>query len=124
MSRRTEKVGGLLRSQIAELLHRQVKHPALTDTMVSITEVEVSADFSIARVHVSVMTDDAGGEDQQAEVLEALIRTEPYLHRQLVKRLRMRRVPRLRFIADHSIAEGDRLAAMMRELALEEEREH
>ena len=123
MSRRTEKVGGLLRSQIAELLHRQVKHPALTDAMVSITGVEVSADFSIARVHVSVMTDDAGGEDQQAEVLEALIRTEPYFHRQLVKRLRMRRVPRLRFIADHSIAEGDRLAAMMRELAPEDERE-
>lgn len=123
MSRRTEKVNGLLRSQIAELLHRQVKHPALTDAMVSITRVEVTADLSIARVHVSVMTDDAGGEDQQAEVLEALIRTEPYLHRQLVKRLRMRRVPRLRFIADHSIAEGERLAAMMRELALEEERE-
>ena len=124
MSRRTEKVSGLLQSQIAELLHRQVKHPTLTGAMVSITRVEVSADFSIARVHVSVMTDDAGGEDQQAEVLEALIRTEPYLHRQLVKRLHMRRVPRLRFIADHSIAEGDRLAAMMRELALEEEREH
>ncbi len=123
MSRRTEKVNGLLQGQIAELLHRQVKHPALTDAMISITRVEVTADLSIARVHVSVMTDDAGGEDQQAEVLEALIRTEPYLHRQLVKRLRMRRVPRLRFIADHSIAEGDRLAAMMRELALEEERE-
>ncbi len=123
MSRRTEKVSGLLQSQIAELLLRQVKHPVLTDAMVSITRVEVSADFSTARVHVSVMTDGAGGEDQQAEVMEALIRTEPYLHRQLVKRLRMRRVPRLHFIADHSIAEGDRLAAMMRELALEEERE-
>ena len=123
MSRRTEKVSGLLQSQIAELLHRHVKHPLLTDAMVSITRVEVSADLSSARVHVSVMTDGAGGEDQQARVLEALIRTEPYLHRQLVKRLRMRRVPRLRFIADHSIAEGDRLAAMMRELAPEDERE-
>ena len=123
MSRRTEKVSGLLQSQIAELLHRHVKHPLLTDAMVSITRVEVSADLSSARVHVSVMTDGAGGEDQQARVLEALIRTEPYLHRQLVKRLRMRRVPRLRFIADHSIADGDRLAAMMRELAPEDERE-
>ena len=123
MSRRTEKVSGLLQSQIAELLHRHVKHPLLTDAMVSITRVEVSADLNSARVHVSVMTDGAGGEDQQARVLEALIRTEPYLHRQLVKRLRMRRVPRLRFIADHSIAEGDRLAAMMRELAPEDERE-
>jgi ribosome-binding factor A len=123
VSRRTEKVNGLLQSQIAELLQRQVKHPALTGAMISITRVEVTADLSIARVHVSVMTDGEDGEDQQAEVLEALIRTEPYLHRQLVKRLRMRRVPRLRFIADHSIAEGDRLAAMMRELALGEERE-
>ena len=125
MSRRTEKVGGLLQAQIAELLHRHVKHPALADTMVSITGVEVSADFSRARVHVSVMSDEKApdGGEQETAVLEALEHSEPYLHRELVKRLRMRRVPRLRFLADHSIAEGDRLSSMMRGLARSEDRE-
>ena len=127
MTRRTEKVGDLLQAEIAELLHRHVKHPSLAGAIVSITRVEVSADFSRARVHVSVMSGetapDADGDHGESAVMEALERTEPYLHRELVKRLRMRRVPRLRFFADHSIVEGDRISAMMHELARSEGRE-
>ncbi len=126
MSRRTEKVGDLLQAEIAELLHRHVKHPALVDAIISITRVVVSADFSRARVHVSVMSGEAVGgdvEQDEATVIEALERTEPYLHRELVSRLRMRRVPRLRFIADRSIAEGDRIGAMLRGVARSEGRE-
>ena len=123
MSRRTEKVGGLLQSEIAELLQRRVKDPALADVMVSITRVEVSGDFSRARVHVSVMVAEASGEEAAKVVMEALERTEPYLHRELVKRLHMRRVPRLHFLLDRSIAEGDRISRMMRELARSEDRE-
>lgn len=110
MSRRTEQVADLLQAEIAELLLRRVKHPALTGAMLSITRVEVSPDLVTARVHVSVMD----GDDE--EVQSALDRTAPYLHRELVKRLRMRRVPRLRFLTDRSIAEGDRISSLMREL--------
>jgi len=131
MSRRTEKVGDLLQAEIADLLHRNVKHPALLDAIISITRVVVSADFSRARVHVSVMIPEGEGEGEgegdadqdEATVIEALERTEPYLHRELVSRLRMRRVPRLRFIADRSIAEGDRMSAMLRGVARSEGRE-
>ena len=119
MTRRMEKVADLLQSEIAELLRREVKHPALTDIMISITRVEVSPDLSSARIHVSVM-DTA---EVEHDAMEALARTEPFLHRSLVKRLAMRRVPRLHFIVDHSIAEGDRMAALMRGLATGEGRE-
>src|SRR5207237_5528514 len=55
MTRRMEKVADLLQTEIAELLLREVKHPALTDVMISITRVEVSPDLGSARVHVSIM---------------------------------------------------------------------
>jgi ribosome-binding factor A len=116
MSRRTDKVGDQLQAEIAELLHRQVKHPVLNDAMLSITRVEVDKDFARARIFVSVMSADSE-DDGHAEVIEALERTEPFLHRELVKRLRMRRVPRLSFIADFSIAEGDRIRALMRSIS-------
>ncbi len=116
MSRRTEKVGDQLQSEVADLLHREVKHPLLAETMLSITRVEVAQDFARARVFVSVMGDDAEDEAHEA-VIEALVRTEPFLHRELVKRLRMRRVPRLQFIADFSIVEGDRVRALMRSIS-------
>lgn len=134
MSRRTERVGDLLQTEIADLLFRQVKHPVLAGAMLSIIRVEVASDFSRARVHISAMFDavstdggsasaDGGDDDREREVMAALERTEPYLHRELVKRLHMRRIPRLRFIADHSIAEGDRMSKLMHDLARSEGRE-
>lgn len=113
MTRRMEKIGDQLQLEIAELLHRRVKHPVLQGTMVSITHVEVSPDLGTARVHVSVI----GSEHPETDVIAALERSEPFLHRELVKRLRMRRVPRLRFRVDHSMAEADRISALLREVA-------
>ena len=119
MARRMEKVGDLLQGEIAELLQRRVKHPVLADAMISITHVDVAADLATARVHVSVI----GTEDETEPVMEALAQTEPYLHRELVKRLHIKRVPRLRFLYDDSIAEADRLSSLMREVARAEGRE-
>ena len=118
MTRRMEKVADLLQTEIAALLLREVKHPALTDVMLSITRVEVSPDLSTARIHVSVMDTP----QREAEALAALAHSEPFLHRELVKRLHMRQVPRLHFFADHSIAEGDRITGIMREVARTEGR--
>ena len=114
-----EKVADLLQSEIADLLQRRVKHPAVAEAIISITRIEVTPDLARARVHVSVLA----AEEQQQETMEALERVEPFLHRELVKLLRIRRIPRLRFIADHSLAEGDRIAAMLRAVAQAEGRE-
>ena len=124
MSRRLEKVNDLVQSELAELLRRRVKHPVLADAFLSITRVEVTPDLSAARVHVSVMegADGADGADDAAEVLDALERSAPFLHRELVKRIRIKRVPRLRFVLDESIAEADRMSVLMRDLARAEGR--
>ena len=121
MTRRMEKVADLLQSEIAELLSREVKHPALADALLSITHVEVAPDLANARVHFSLFPTEDGADE--AAVLDALEHVEPFMHRELVKRLHLRRIPRLRFFPDHSIAEADRLTAIMRDVAHGEGRE-
>jgi ribosome-binding factor A len=132
MTRRIEKVADLLQTEIADLLRREVKHPALNDVMISITRVEVSPDLASARVHVSVMGRlDASGDvtpsgdapEIEKEAMVALERTEPFIHHELMKRLRMRTVPRMKFLVDHSIAEGARITDLLREVAHSEGRE-
>jgi ribosome-binding factor A len=113
MTRRMPKVDDLIQSELADLLRRNVKHPALADVMLSITRVETSPDLQSSRVFISVMDDAADAE----EIRTALDRTEPFLHRELGKRLHMRRIPHLKFILDRSIAEGDRIATILREVA-------
>jgi ribosome-binding factor A len=119
MTRRIEKVNDLVQSELADLLRRRVKDPVLQDAFLSITHVAVAPDLTTARVHVSLMNPDEEGE----AVLAALERTAPFLHRELVKRIRIKRVPRLRFLLDRSIAEADRLTTIIRDVAREERNE-
>ncbi|MXZ47510.1 MAG: 30S ribosome-binding factor RbfA [Chloroflexi bacterium] len=112
MSRRMEKVADLLQGEIADLLQRRVRDPSLEDVMISITHIDITADLAHARVHVSVMADDL----EQRAVMDALGRSSSFLHRELVRRIHLRRVPRLHFELDNSIAEGARLASLLHEV--------
>ncbi len=123
MTRRMEKVADQLQVEVADLLRREVKHHVLTDLMLSITRVEVAPDLTTARIHVSVLDLPGRQATDMDAVIEALTRTEPFLHRELVKRLHMRQIPRLKFLADHSIEEGARMTHLMREVAQSEGRE-
>ncbi|MBI2756583.1 MAG: 30S ribosome-binding factor RbfA [Chloroflexi bacterium] len=109
-SRRIARINGLIREEIAELLRREVKDAALTDALISITEVETSPDLRNARVFFSVYGDD----EQVRQAQLHLERAGGFLHRQLMGRVELRQVPRLEFVLDESIARGDRIMQLMR----------
>lgn len=113
MSRRTERVGELLREELSELLVRGVKDPRVERGLVSVTAVDVSPDLRYATVYVSHL----GSEEERAEVLEGLEHAAAYLHNELVRRLPMKHVPRLRFRFDPSIERGARLSVLIRQLS-------
>lgn len=101
MSRRTERVSELIRHELSDLLLRELRDPRL-DGLISITRVEISPDLYNARVFVSIMSETASPDD----ALKALNAAAGFLHKELVHRLEMRRVPFLTFHLDKSIEEG------------------
>ncbi len=105
MTRRTERINELIREELSELIMRDLRDPRL-DGLISITRVDTTPDLLNARVDVSVMSETA----DQNEAIKALNAAAGYLHRELVHRLELRRVPFLNFRLDNSIAEG---AAML-----------
>jgi ribosome-binding factor A len=115
MSRRTERVNELIREELSELILRELRDPRL-DGLISITRVEVSPDLYNARVHVSVMSETA----DQSEAIKALNAAAGYLHKELVHRLEMRRVPFLTFQLDKSIEEGAAILAHIDEVLHED----
>jgi ribosome-binding factor A len=117
-SRRIERINHLLRQEIAELLTREVKDAALSTAMISIIDVETSADLRSAKVYFSVY-----GDEEVIEQAEAhLKRASGFLHHNLKERLDLRHTPHLEFVLDRSLARGDRIMRLMR--TIEEEREH
>ena len=117
MSRRTERVNDLIRDELSDMLLRELNDPRLNG-LISITRVEVSPDLANARVFVSVMGDDA----EQKQAMKALEAAGGYMHRELKKRVTMRKVPFLGFRLDTSIAEGAQVLSLLNEVHEQEPR--
>jgi ribosome-binding factor A len=111
--RRNERVAELLRQELGSLLLRQVKDPALQ--ALTITDVRVVSDLSVARVYFAAHDDESA-----AEILGGLERAVPFLRREIGRRLELRRPPELRFARDTVLEEGLRIDAILREISDEE----
>ncbi len=108
MSRRADRINGLLRQEISVLLSREIKDPRLSG-VISITQVETSSDLRNAHVYVSVM----GDEDTKSAALDGIKSAATFLRRSLRDRLKLRYVPFLKFSLDESIEDADSLLRMM-----------
>ncbi len=108
MTRRTERVGELLRKEVSWVLANQMADPRLP-TLVSITSVEISADLRRAKVSVSVM----GTEDDRRSTMQMLQSAARFIQRELKPKLALRYVPVLTFQLDRSLEEGARLLSIM-----------
>lgn len=117
MSRRTDRLSGLFRSELADLISSELRDPRVTG-MISITSVDVSPDLERATVYVSVLADNA---EQQKASLAALNNAAPFLRKLLMGRVHIRRVPAFEFEADHTIEEGARMLDLMKKVAAERE---
>ena len=98
MTRRTERIQELMREELSELIMHDLRDPRL-DGVISITRVEVTPDLSNARIFVSVMSETASPE----EAVKALQTASGFMHKELVHRLDMRKVPFLDFRLDNSL---------------------
>lgn len=114
MSRRLERLSGLFRQELSDLLLRQVKDPRLAE-FVAITRVEITPDLRHAQVYVSVM----GSEREKASTLEGLAAAAHYLRRELSNRLTLRRMPELSFRRDDSLEQGAHVLDLLSQISTE-----
>src|SRR5688572_7064742 len=109
--KRPERVGDLLRDEIADILRSAVSDPRLK--LVGVTAVEVSGDLQHARVFVSAIDP---GADIEA-LMQVLARTRGFMRGELRRRrLDLRHLPEIEFVHDQSIAQGSHIEALLRGL--------
>lgn len=112
-SSRPARVGDQIRSEIAQLLAREVRDPGIG--FVTVTHVKITPDLQQARVYYTTMGDEKARRDSQ----RALERATPMLRRRLGRSLRLKRVPELQFFFDDSIERHDRIERILQELDAE-----
>ena len=95
MSRRSERVGDLLRQEISNVILRDLQDPRVR--LATVSSIDVSPDLRQATVLVSVL----GEETDRNECLEALGHARGFIRSRLARELRhMRVVPELSFELD------------------------
>lgn len=104
---RTRRVAEQIQRELAQLIQFQMKDPRLG--MVTVSSVEVSRDFSNAKVYVTVFNKD----DSPKQAIEILQQAAGFLRHELGQRLRLRTIPHLHFHYDESIARGAHLSALI-----------
>lgn len=106
---RSGRLADQIQRDLAELIRGELKDPRVD--LVTITEVEVSADYSHARVFFTTLH----GADAVGPALEGLRSASGFLRSRLSKALRIRTVPELHFEYDESIERGTRLSRLIDE---------
>ncbi len=110
-SQRQLRVGEELRHVLADALERgEMRDPALAGRTVTVTEVRISPDLKNATAFVVPL----GGGDP-SEVVDALNRGAGFLRGWVAKRVRLRHVPKIGFLADQSFDEAARIDRALRD---------
>jgi ribosome-binding factor A len=105
-SGRPQKLGDLIQRELSGLVQRELRDPRVG--MITITGVDVSPDFSHAKVFFTLLE-----KKNLGEATQGLRRAAGFLRSQLAKRIKLYTTPELRFEYDESVERGDRLSRLI-----------
>lgn len=118
-SMRQLSVGGFIQQSLCHLIQREIRDPRLSrhdKLCLTITQVRVSRDLSVADVQVSFLQLPDTREKPPATpdtVMQVLKGSAGFLRSRLAKESSLRIVPALRFHCDNTVAEGAKIAHLL-----------
>lgn len=109
-SKRARRVGVEIQKVVSERLrdHVQARFPGV---IVSVPEVRVSDDLSVAAIFTSVH----GADDNEA-VFKQIVKQGRRLRGQAASALRIRKIPEFRFVWDDTMERADRIEQLLNQL--------
>jgi ribosome-binding factor A len=108
---RVERVGQQIQAALAEVFSRgKLRDPRIG--YITITGVKVSSDLRVAKVFYSIL----GDEQARAETQKGLDAAKGFLRREVTSQLGLKFSPEIFFAYDASVAEGDKIDRLIREV--------
>ena len=111
-----ERIENQIRREVSHILQNDVKNPKFG--FVTVTDVEVTSDYSYANIYVSFLnTKEITAQDR----LEEINRVKGFVRSQLAKKLSIRKTPDLIFKIDDSIEQGSRIDEILAQINKEKQ---
>jgi len=103
MYKRTDRVSQQVKEELAVIFLNEIRDPRIG--MVTVTDVRMSDDLSIAKVYLVAV----GARALSPEALQGLAQAKGFIKRELSQRLKLRRLPDLLFFNDEVFVRGGRI---------------
>lgn len=109
MSRRIAQLNSLIQRELGQAILQEIDLPS--DTLVTITKVQTAADLSQAKIWISVLP-----AEKRDLVLTTLQKNKSKLQSFLNFRLRLRKIPQIKFVLDLSEEKAERINELLDEI--------
>lgn len=113
MKVKAEKISGIIQREVSEIIQFILKDPKIG--FITITDVTVTGDLSIAKIYVSFL----GQKAREEAGMKALDRSKGFIRSELAKRMTIRKVPQLFFLIDDSLEKGNKIERIIFDLKKE-----
>jgi ribosome-binding factor A len=108
--RRLDRLNEQVKREVADILRTRVKDPRVG--VITVTDARVSRDLSLATIYVLL----SGPEPEQRETLAGLKAAAPFVRSELGERLRLRKLPALRFHRDQVLEQAQRIEQLLQDV--------
>jgi ribosome-binding factor A len=112
--KRTDRIGAELQRALAELIREELKDPAMG--MVTIQEARVVRDLSQAKIFFTTLSSSLS----HKECVEQLNQVAGHLRWLLGQRMKLRAIPKLNFVYDTSVEQGEHLSSLIEQAVRED----
>ena len=112
---KSDRVAEDIKREIIAIIRDEIKDPRVQGKLLTVIRVEVSGDLSYAKAYISAME----GIETAALAVKGLTAATGYIRREVGKRLRLRKTPELKFVADDSVEPGMKIFKMLDDIKVD-----
>lgn len=109
MSKRIQKINALIKRELSQIILKEIEFPS--NVLVTITRVETSSNLMEGNIWVSALP-----EEKLERSLEILNKNIYILQKKLNQRLKMRPIPRIKFLEEKKTREAGQVEEILERL--------
>lgn len=104
-----KRLNHTIQEVVSEIIMTEVKNEEIK--FVTITGVDTTNDLSFSKIYYTVLND-----EKKDIIKEALEKASPFIRTKLAEKIEVRHTPELKFIYDTSIAYGEHIDKLIKEI--------
>lgn len=108
---RLEKIEKLIKKEVSMIINYKVNNPKIKNRIIIVSQVNISLNFNNAKIFIITLND-----KYYKNIIDELQKSNLYIRHILKKKIRLRNIPKLKFIYDNSSKNGNKILELLKKI--------